>query len=425
MATIPKLALIPSGYKAGKVYSVLPTSGIGDFDFTRASSATRVNSSGLIETVATGIPRLNYPLIDGVVNGCPSHLLEPTRLQKIQYSEDFSQSYWNKINTGYSTNSLISPNGTLTADKLIPTVGVSNKVIYINPFSESVLTYTCSIFAKKGEYEGLLLGTGANGTFFDLDNGTIRANYISAPIDSSIKNYGNGWFKCSITISTSSTNFYIGANDNISTSLSFNADGVGGVYVWGAQTEQGSFTTSYIPNYGTSAGITRVAETATGSGDANTFNDSEGVLMVEFALQDGDNETRQFSLSNGSDNENVKILQLNGSTIRFECKMSSGANFVQDVLISAENNNKFLIQYKANDYKVFVNGSSQNVSQRSTTPIGLNTINFDRGDGASDFYGNTKQIQYFDTALTDSELETLTSWTSFTEMANGQTYSIK
>jgi hypothetical protein len=41
------------------------------------------------------------------------------------------------------------------------------------------------------------------------------------------------------------------------------------------------------------------------------------------------------------------------------------------------------------------------------------------------FYGNTKQIQYFDSALTDSELETLTSWDSFSDMATSQLYTIE
>jgi hypothetical protein len=63
---IPKLALIPSTV-GGSVYSVLPSNGDGDFDFTRASAATRINAQGLIETVAVGDNRLNYPLIDGVV----------------------------------------------------------------------------------------------------------------------------------------------------------------------------------------------------------------------------------------------------------------------------------------------------------------------------------------------------------------------
>ena len=57
-------------------------------------------------------------------------------------------------------------------------------------------------------------------------------------------------------------------------------------------------------------------------------------------------------------------------------------------------------------------------------PMGLNNLNFDDGMEV-DFYGNTKQIQYYDSALTDSELETLTSWVSFSDMANGQLYTIQ
>ncbi len=68
----PELALIPSA-QGTKFYSVLPSSGVGDFEFTRSGSATRINSQGLIETVANGVSWLNYTLIDGVVNSCPSH----------------------------------------------------------------------------------------------------------------------------------------------------------------------------------------------------------------------------------------------------------------------------------------------------------------------------------------------------------------
>ena len=74
----PKLALIPAS-QGPLVYSVLPSDGSGDFSFSRGSSATRINSQGLIETVASGDSRLEYPLIDGVVSGCPSVLLEPQR----------------------------------------------------------------------------------------------------------------------------------------------------------------------------------------------------------------------------------------------------------------------------------------------------------------------------------------------------------
>ena len=81
----PSIAMIPSGFKAGKVYSVLPLSGAADLTFTRASSATRVNKDGLIETVATGVPRLDYS--DGV---CPVLLIEPQQTQLYELTETMS-----------------------------------------------------------------------------------------------------------------------------------------------------------------------------------------------------------------------------------------------------------------------------------------------------------------------------------------------
>jgi hypothetical protein len=59
-------------------------------------------------------------------------------------------------------------------------------------------------------------------------------------------------------------------------------------------------------------------------------------------------------------------------------------------------------------------------------PIGnLNEIQFAYYTNTLPFYGNTKQIQYFNTALNDSDLETLTSWDSFSDMAIGQLYSVE
>jgi hypothetical protein len=68
------LIVTPNGYKAGKLYSIVPSSGAGDLSVTRATTATRVNSAGLIETVGLNVPRLDYT--DG---SCPSILVEPQR----------------------------------------------------------------------------------------------------------------------------------------------------------------------------------------------------------------------------------------------------------------------------------------------------------------------------------------------------------
>jgi hypothetical protein len=84
----PSLAMIPSGYKDGTLYSPVPNTSVGDFDVSRGSLATRVNKNGLIETVVgDDTPRLDYT--DG---GCPVLLTEPQSTNKIAYSEDFSDS---------------------------------------------------------------------------------------------------------------------------------------------------------------------------------------------------------------------------------------------------------------------------------------------------------------------------------------------
>lgn len=65
---------IPSGYKANKLYSQIPTSGLADFTWTRASTATRIQSGGTVASVATGVPRLDYTFAS-----CPMALLETQR----------------------------------------------------------------------------------------------------------------------------------------------------------------------------------------------------------------------------------------------------------------------------------------------------------------------------------------------------------
>ena len=118
------LVQIPSGTKAGTLYSVLPANGDGDFDHTRATSATRVNKDGLIESVASGVPRLDYPLLDGVVQDCPALLLEPSRTNSILYSNGFDNIAWQKGGGGtapapvVSANQGISPDGSNNAYKV-------------------------------------------------------------------------------------------------------------------------------------------------------------------------------------------------------------------------------------------------------------------------------------------------------------------
>ena len=140
------VALIPSGTKASKLYSVLPANGDGDFTHSRGSTATRVNKDGFIESVATNVPRLDYPLIDGVAQDCPNLLLEPSRTNRNQDTEAFNN--WGNGSSLVTANQAISPDGSLTADELTKTSSFS-AISRSNTMSTSGINVVYSIFVKK------------------------------------------------------------------------------------------------------------------------------------------------------------------------------------------------------------------------------------------------------------------------------------
>jgi len=396
----PKLALVPAA-QGSKFYSVLPSSGVGDFDFTRSGSATRINSQGLIETVGNGVSRLNYPLIDGVVSGCPHHILEPQSTNLIQYSEAFDNTVWEYGGIIKTSNEAISPDGTLNAEKIeITTLSTPNlrQTIGVLPSTK----YTFSFYAKSNELSNLKLAV------YDLSN----AGFI---FENEEKLINSQWSRVSVTFTTPS-----GCN-SVRAFIFRNSDTLGSFYVWGGQLEIG-YETSYIRNLATGSS-TRSAETANGSGDAATFNDSEGVLMAEISALADDGVNKFISISDGTINNRINIVFDTSNNIN--ARQAPGSVNISTSGINILNSNKIAYEYQSGSQELWVNGFKIGETSVSTLPSGLDRLNFDSFNGGDDMYCNTKQIQYFDTALTDSELEQLTSWVSFQEMAESQLYSIE
>ena len=92
MSAFDKASIVqlPDGAKAGTLYSIVPTDGSGDFSVTRATTATRVNEQGLIESVAANVPRIDF-----TNGGCGELLVEPQRTNQLTYSEQFNNAAWN------------------------------------------------------------------------------------------------------------------------------------------------------------------------------------------------------------------------------------------------------------------------------------------------------------------------------------------
>jgi hypothetical protein len=368
-------------------------------------------------------------------------LLEPERRNLVQYSEDFSQ-LSSQSNVTITDNQVISPDGTQNAASFIDngTGGVHRAFSVYSSTIASGQLVAHSIFAKAKEHKWFQLSTGGNTNDqwanFDLENGVIGNSSSSAnPI---IENYGNGWYRCILFATTSANNASVAGLltltnnlDVTSRSPSYSGNGEG-VYIFGLQIEQGSYPTSYIPNYGTALGATRSAESCNNAGDVNTFNDSEGVLFAEVSAFNDSSIWRGISISDGTISNKVSYFATgrgNANEARFDIIAAGSFQVINYVVLNdITNSNKVAIKYKANDVGMWVNGFRLALDTNATMPSGLSKIQFANGNTSSpaeNYYGNTKQIQYFDSALTDSELETLTSWVSFSDMATSQLYTIE
>ena len=408
------IALIPSGTKPSKLYSVLPANGNGDFTHDRnLTTATRVNKDGLIESVAADTPRLDYPLTNGVVGDCPHLLLEPQRENLQVYSEQFDNSAWGKVNSSVSANSGVAPDGSNNADKLI--ADTSNDKHYIQDVTSSLTgVHRASVFAKADGYNYVEVGergTGGARAVFNLSTGVIETE-ISSP-NAKIENFGNGWYRCSIeeTMSSSIFAFRIAVSDNTTSDSSWTGNGIDGILIWGAQLEEGSYETSYI-HTPTNATVTRSADICNDSGTSAEFNDSEGVLFAEVEFLDNAN-TGYISVSDGTA-DNRCIIYSAANQIVVATK-SGGSGISKSATGTPTNLNKIAVAYSSSGSKFFLNGSNETgTGSFSTTPrvFAANTldqINLDISDGSNDLYARVKQVIYFNEALSDSELQTLTS----------------
>jgi len=396
-----------------------------DFDFQRNSSATRVGSNGLIQDVASNLPRIDY------TGGVGSWKFEPQRTNLVTYSEDFSQIF--VVNSTVLINNNISPDGTINGNLWLANATTDEKELDELYSVTSGTTYTESWFVKYKSLQFIQMVTtsatfGAKYANFDLINGTLGNGNFT---DFSIKSYSNGWYRISAT--QAATNTGSGRLGGLRMIASATAPrggnvttvGTESVETWGHQLEVGSYPTSYIRSNSGSA-TTRLADVANNAGSSDLINSTEGVLYAEISALANDSY-RFISLSDGTNNNNVRLnLSPIANQISFEA--NSGGSLQLGYTNNNTNillNTKICINFKLNDFSVWINGIKVHTDTNGIAPIGLNILNFDRGTGTNLFYGNTKSVAVFKEALTDLELECLVSWMSFSDMGIALGYTVE
>ena len=326
----------------------------GRVSFSRSSNAWYFNSSGLLTQASSNAPRFDYNPSTLALNGL---LIEGQSTNLQIYSENaFSGANWTTINATAVDSAVTSPDGTTNASSL--TDNSTSGVHYTNPSGQQSFTngstYTWSVFAKAGTATVIQLATTAvvSSAYvnFNLSNGTVSSSGGSIT-SSGIQAVGNGWYRCWFTVSNGGTtglqsNYFLILLTNNNGSATREPSYVGSgetAYIYGAQIEQASFASSYIPT--TSATVTRAADAVTVP--LTGINTAQGTLFYKFIPEEvgtgGLLDMYQDSSNKWSDRlNNTNLYQVAGSTVYGASAASLVANdLTRDAFSWAPNNFDF------------------------------------------------------------------------------------
>jgi hypothetical protein len=368
----------------------------GDLDTSGTSGSIYIQNaqleSGMVSTdyldstsvtakagVLIDLPRINYDA--NGENG--SLLLEPSRANLVQFSEYFDA--WSKVNGGTGSNPVLdfgytSPEGKDNAYKVTFDKGVGTTASDLSILQTSFTSgsNTASFYVKADAATRLMFRNSGTWAIYDI---------------------GTEWTRIEKTDTGGS--LQIGLREGYG--LSDVPDSCS-VYLYGAQVESSAtYATSYIPNHGESGGVTRAADSCNGGGSAESINSTEGVLYAEFAKTSVDSEEGGVYLTKDSSNEIRLSLATNNRINLYVAVGGVNVVYMDNTNHTLTDYNKIAVKYKENDYRVFINGTKVHTDTNASVPQGMNEIKF------KTFVGNTKQVAVFNEALSDSELETLTT----------------
>ena len=374
------------------------------FTFDRASTATVVNKQGLIETVGTDEPRIDF-----LNNTKGDLLLEPERTNKNLFSTDFSQ--FTAVEATLD-KSFTAPDGTLNATKLTDnSVNSTHRIIKTCTTSSSG-SVTYSVFLKKGTMTNAVLNLFSGSTIgratVDLDSGTITLNNGTS---ADIEDYGDDWYRCSVTgtLGSTSTTIYVYMGDSTSSYVGTNQD----LYVWGAQLEEGSYATSYIPTQGSA--VTRSVDYTNienspilqGTNQFTLFFEAKDFLLVNGTNSTFDNIMFVLGAGQSAYDSGTGIHIYNRTWYYFNGTSAVGIGVCYNGLTDG----KFAISYDGTRFTRYAGGIKLGEFVTSASMVNWDTITTGAmGDAQNDERNfNLSDLRLYNTALTDAELIQLTS----------------
>jgi hypothetical protein len=378
--------------------------------YTPTTTAPITNYIPALRTAQAGQARFDHAPLTGESLGL---LIEEQRTNLVTYSDDLANAAWSKVGASVTSNVLVSPDGTLTSDKLVEDTSTGSHRIEQNGTTTITNPVTFSVFAKAAERNQISLqivdnGTGSNGgsVYFNLSTGVA----FSAAVDGSgagasatITAVGNGWYRCSFTVTTNGSGTAVRARTYLSTTgttRAYTGDGYSGIYIWGAQLEAGAFATSYIPTVASQVTRSTDAASMTGLNFSSWYRADEGTLYAESF-----SESARTVAAIGQGSFVTNIIFNFANLVRF-----AGAAPSLTLGTSVNGNIKLAAALKPNDFAVSANGTAVVTSALNLTIQSFaNQLQIGFSPSSSTLNGTIKKLAYYPVRLPNAELQEMTS----------------
>ena len=402
-----------------------------DFTVERNSSKWVLGADGYLKEYIADAPAIEFNA-DGSYKGV---LVEPQSINEARANEDLDNAtYWDDSgDVSIAGDTETDPKGGANSFLLSEDATTSTHLFQQDSSHRvsvtSGETWTSSVYLKKGsganapdivQLTHLAGGFGSSQyANFNLATGVVADSLGGT---ASIRDYGNGWYRCSWTAdaTNNSVNGFVVAftnNNPTATRLpSYAGQTDANVFIWGAQLEASPIATSYIPT--TTGAVTRLKDDIYLTSASSLIGQTEGTLFIEVDWQETDGSNQYLlALSDGTVDNRIAIVKDDGNS---ELRMIIESNNVLEVYQGESYSTysgiqKFAMAYAQNDVELYRNGSSisTDTSADLSSLATLDEIDFanrDFGLGA----GNQanmwiRAVALYTTRLSDAECEELTS----------------
>lgn len=355
------------------------------------NTATRVNSSGFIETVNADLPRFDYDRATLAPKGL---LIEETRQNLVLQSPDVSQAIWAKAGAGVAlapvvtTNAGISPDGTNNAVRVqfdcTDVSSATNRSRITQTITVvSGTTYSRGIWIKA--YDGNSVGKTIR---FTTDS--IGVNLIYTLTDQ--------WVRinpASAAATATSTVFTLETRGNVTTQT---AD----VLLWNATLEAGAFLTSDIISGATAATRNADVVSMTGANFSSWWQVTTGGMLVR-ARQSAVTGIRPWAHISDGTADNIISLRGNAANPELYIKATTDQAQIDAGTLAANTSYGLASAWNTNDCAAAINGGAAVVDTSVTIPT------VDRmligSDGTNYLNGWVEKIAFWPQRIINAEVQ--------------------